>query len=527
VITRLLRRFSLAEDPASARRAERAINLVRVAFGLLYAHRCLDVLGFAILAAEPAAFARRTAVELVLALAIASGFLTPLCLGALLALLTVAPGIEYLGMQVARMVAWGLLLSGAGRAWGFDGWALRQPWLARVVVPLYLLAPAGPAGFGATRLLLLALFWSVTLNGVRHHAADPFWLRGEVLQLATTTPYLSDHWALFAQAARDHPRAFDLLCKGGLCAQAFWQAALLPLAFSRRAGVRAFVVLQGLAFFLASALVFNLGYLAVFELCLWGLIFGVAPRFGLTSGGPGPPAPHERGARRVVLATGLLGSALLLTANLLGAIDAWQGTRWDRPILLLNLPFARTFGLFQVNVFNEADLRMATLHPVLLETDAEGRVTRTVPFLDREGGRLDYLRNDLLYYQWSLRWQRLREKEKLHSGEGVAAFSPRTVDLLHAVAALDACVTENPGPRRYRGILMRRRLSRNDRIPVWTQARPVLSVDLNPADLKAPPELPRVGFLGLPACYDLPPGHAGSESRARETLEWARHLPLP
>lgn len=517
VLSRLAARLELPPGEASARRVRRVVNGVRVCFGLLCLHRALDMAGFSILASDPTGYAAGRLLEATVAATTALGLLTPLSLATLLGILSTIEAGPYLGLQVARMLAVGLLLAGAGRAYSLDALALRRPSLTRVLRSLYVLGPRGPGGLGPVRLLLLALYWIVTFSGVRYHLFDRFWHRGDVLQLVLTMPYFCDHHETFAAVRDRFPSAFDLLCRGGLYVQAGWQVLLLPLALSASPALRVFVVLQGLAFFLISTFVLNLGSLGPFELLLWALVFGVAPRFGLDPRARGAPSlARESAPRLVVFGLGTAAVILFLLQSLAATGDSLFRTKlaalFPAPRALL-VPF----GVGRVNVFNQEDIRMGTASLVLAEADDAGRPLRVVPFLDRDGGRLDYLRNDLLYFGRSLPWQRLPRPRQAATGPPVRP-TPETRRLAREVARLDDCLTGGAGGRRYRALLVVRSIDKTVHgIPAWTPPLAVAVWEPRPED--DPDASLADSFLG---CYDLPPGHVGSGRRTRVTLGWVR-----
>jgi hypothetical protein len=512
-------RLAVPNGERHERRVAVVVNAVRMAFGALAAFRALDMAGFSILAAQPSSYAAGRFVEAVAALGVAFGLFTPASFLVLLGSLCTDDAGQYLGLQVARMLTVGLLLAGAGRRFSLDALALRVPDASRFLRPLYALAPSEPAALGPVRLLLLGMYWAVTLAGVRYHFFDSFWLRGEVLQLALTMPYFSDHHALFVAARDRSPEVFDLLCRAGLYVQAFWQLALLPLALFLARPLRLFVVVQGLAFFAVSTFVLNLGALGPFELLLWALVFGVAPGFGLDPGLRSSSRPREHGLRFGVLAVGAAAVSLFMVQNLAAIADAMWHTR-----MAAALPAPRAlllpFGLRRVNVFNQADIRMGTAHLVLAEEDAQGGVVRVVPFLDKDGGRLDYLRNDLLYFGWSLRWQRMSRGQQVTS-TAPPALTAHTRRLLRQVGRLDACLEGAAGPRAYRAFLLTRDIGRRGQLPVWTDTSPIASWGFR---VEADPARTLVGAAAVLGCYDLPPGHARSGVRTRETLRWVRAI---
>ncbi len=500
---------------------------VRVAFGLVLLHRCLDIAGFSLLASQPEALVKEMAIQALLAIGIAVGFATPLALLATLLCLSLFPVAEYLGLQVARILCWGLLLGGAGRSFSVDGLLSRRGSAARVFRLGYFLEARNDRETAELRFLLIALYWTVAFSGVRFHVFDAFWRKAEVLQLAMTLPYFSEHHAFFDQLSHNYPRAYDVLCSLGLYVQGFWQAMLLPLFYVPSRVVRAFAILQGLAFFVVSTFLLNLGYLGIFELCLWTLVFGAWPAFGLVgslSRDPLSGSDADRGASRscrsALIALALSAAFFFQAHSVIAVADGATGTTFGAR-LGASIHGMKIFGLGPVNVFNKEDLGLGDAHIVIAETDESGRPLRVVPFLDREGARLDYLRNDLLYFAWSLRWQRLPAAKKFRDGDP-AQPAGATVRLVRGVAELDACLQGfDAPPRYYRAVVMTRQMIPAGRFLLWSppQVASVISLVIPPARMN------QVGarLAGIPdaiRCYDLPPGHTDSRSRQSATLAW-------
>jgi hypothetical protein len=285
-------------------------------------------------------------------------------------------------------------------------------------------------------------------------------------------------------------------------------------------------VLQGWAFFLVSLVVLNLGYLGVFEVLLWWLLFGHGPRFGLaplgTEGGREQRAVAARPAGRLVLAAGALAFALMLAKNLLRISDPRRADGFD--IALAKTGFSSDlmtlFGQTPVNVFNRDDLELGAAWVVIVESDDHGVPLRTVPFLDRQGGRLDYMRNDYLYFRFSLPWQRSPAERKFVEGDpGRPAAA--TLALVNKVVDLDVCLTGGSSPRQYQAIVATRTLDDGPLFPVWSAPQLGASFEVQVDGVRA------AGIVsGLPpsGCFDLPPGHVGSARRGDDTLSWARAL---
>jgi hypothetical protein len=187
-------------------------------------------------------------------------------------------------------------------------------------------------------------------------------------------------------------------------------------------------------------------------------------------------------------------------------------------------PLFGMFGQKPINVFNKADVSMSDAHLVLHEVDAAGRHLRVVPFMDLEGGRLDYLRNDLLYFNHSLRWQREDWANKFIGGDP-SRPGDSTRWLAHKVARLDAVLTGPDRPRRYVAQVHVRKMNMDAAPPRWSDARPTasFSVVLTAEDLSSYKK------ASWPT-FDLPPGQVLSDDRLRRThdaLAGTRRLAQP
>jgi hypothetical protein len=507
------------------------VEVVRVGFGLAVLHQSLDIYGFALLSSEPAFLATTTLIAALLGLLVAAGALTSLALLGFLALVTLAPPVGYLGMQVARLVAFGLLLLDAGQAAGLGALVRKRMRRGSGLEARLSFGERSPAALARTRLLLVALYWTVAFSGIRFHLEDPFWHRGDVLQLALTTPYLTDHYAFFETVRDRAPVLYDRVLTLGLGVQAAWQSLLLLLFLPRWRILQAFAVLQGLAFFLVSLFVLNLGYLGVFELLLWMLLFGYRPFFGLGSASDTTPAPApERPAlaHRLVLGLGAAAFFLFLLQSVAGLLHPSLGSVLRAGVRASGLQeLLRLFGQQSVNVFNREDLTMGAAHVVVVETDETGRPLRVVPFQDTNGGRLDYLRNDYLYFQRSLKWQRLPATAKFLLGDP-GRPAPATLELVEGVVDLDVCLTGGRAPRHYEAFVLVRDLEEGPLFPLWSAPRrggrfTVRVGKGREREIAARASAP----FGLGRCFSLPPGQARSEARLAATLAWARAAAPP
>lgn len=506
-------------SPSEARYLDAVVAAVRVMLGLLLAHQMVDIFGFAMLAEANAGQVRLTAGLTIAATAMLTlGLLTPLAVIGLIVYFAWMPIAFNLGTQVTVVLLWALLLHGAGRAYSLDARMLKAPrlgpWLARMYAPF---ARPGATDIARIRLFTLTLFWGCCVSAMLYHFDDAFWHSGKVLQFAFTAPYLSDQYQLMS-AFRDRlPAAFVLFCTVGLAVQAVWELFLVPLMYTR--WTRLFVFVQGLGFFAASILLLNLQYLPIVELLLWTYFFGPAVLGWLGRRRPaetpepipGGPAPLiARWSPALVgfgLATMVLQNALAPT--LWPAALASLTTRIHYKLA----PGFTLFGQRPIRVFNREDIGMSTAHLVIQEVDAKGEHLRVVPFQDIEGGRLDYMRNDSLYFTHSLRWQRASWHRKFTKGD------PRrpnavTQALARRVAKLDAVLTGPERPRYYRVHVFTRAMRLDTTPPRWTEARPTASfgIALGPDELRPHTEARRLTF-------DLPPGQALGTERLRRTEE--------
>lgn len=501
------------------------LAVVRVLFGLMIVHQTLDIFGFAMLPGGPdPRFARLISVLAAVGGAmVAMGVLTPLALIGLMIYYALFPLAFNLGSMVTVVLLWGLLLHGAGRTHSLDGLLLRSRLVGRWLAPLY--APFGAGGqqeIAGIRLMVMLMFWGNCLTAMLYHVKDPFWLNGQVLQMAFTAAYLSDHHAFLAALREQHPRFFMAFCQLGLAVQAVWEVCLVPLMYLKWA--RPFVVLQGLGFFTFSLLLLNLQYLPVVELLLWTLLFGpavlgwVLEKWQRVAPAPASAEPAAAAARLTVarlLPTliGLACCAVVLQNALAPGLVPSAMASFVTPIRDAVRPAFRLFGQAAINVFNEKDIAMNDAYFVLQEVDTAGRHQRAVPFQDIEGGRLDYLRNDLLYFNYSLGWQRTPWARKFIGGDPSRPAGP-TRQLAFRVALLDAVLTDASRPRHYRAHLYVRKMRLDTTPPHWSDARLAVSfpIDITTHHMS---RFQKARWL----TFDLPPGQAFSGERLRHTNE--------
>jgi hypothetical protein len=163
-------------------------------------------------------------------------------------------------------------------------------------------------------------------------------------------------------------------------------------------------------------------------------------------------------------------------------------------------------------VFNKDDLELGSAHFVLYETNPSDKTPlRIVPFMDIEGGRLDYLRNDYLYFSHSLLWQRSPPNQKFED-EQATKISETTRQLMHRIARLDTCIIGAPPPRFYTAQVFVRQMITQPQFKVWSPAVNTAEVALvvNEQALELYNKSCRQAF-------DLPPGHFDTKAREEDT----------
>jgi predicted DCC family thiol-disulfide oxidoreductase YuxK len=574
---------------------EKNINLVRILVGLGIFHSYLDVLGYSIFLTPQSEF--KAISVLVLSFLFTIGLFTPLICG-LLIYYFAYPIIPYLGTMVLVILLWGMFFIGVGRRWSIDAYLLKSPATQRLLKYLYIFSlPLGNISLSKIRFLTLFLFWVICFRAMAFHLDDPYWLHGETLQLVFTTPYLTDHYLYFREFSQSFPLIFDLLCKLGLFIQSFWELLLFPLMYF--VWGKFFVMVQGLAFFLVSFFILNLGYLPYFEICMWVFLFNYGQCFSLKKGqlfyddrcnlckrtvnllkiidfydrieviglSQSPTRIQKKFSNdgQIVyqekedlfsgfnayyqICKNIFPFCLLFPLFLIGKISglgnktySWVALRRKRLFGVCEPYFyasgnrqffkagrwsGKFFGLFLIvalftalfakqpsllgirnaNVLNKADLKLGASGIVLIETNANGTLKRTVPFMDINGGRLGYLRNDLLYFQYSLMFQRkytyLKSTDSL-SNEFIFSFRK----LGEAVGILDACLRQSSGLRYYKADLYVKKLKSGPSFKFWGEPEKVASYSfsMDMDQLK----------ISTPKCqwaYNLPPGHLYSAKR--------------
>lgn len=515
LLGRLNRAFALDVPPD---KLAGVVAAVRVVTGLMLVHYYLDVLGAASVAGPLAPEFRRRALWVVsLAACLTAGLFTPAAVVGLIVLMTPIEWFGTLGDQITVILLWGLLMLGAGRAWSADALLARVAAARPLMRVLYAAAvPPTPVALGWVRFGLLMLFWGCCVSAMMYHFSDDFWWDSHVLEVVFAMSYMCDHAEAMAAFRDRAPQAYVAVCAAGLIIQGAWELFLVPLMLFRVG--RVFACAQGILFFTGSLVLFNLQYLPVAEFILWALIF-----VPWAWARPLPAAAAAPGGRRA----GLAGAFALACAGFFAAQLAlcpattpdWWGRRVAKAWVKTRHVW-RYMGQSPVCVFNKVDMEMGKMSYVVHEVDARGNHLRTAPYLDDAGGRLSYLRNDLVYFRNSLPWQRFPPEWKFADGDlsrPTAAFQ----DMFRRFAVYDALMTGGGGPRHYRVEFYSRDLV-IARPATWSPhahvGRYAVTVDAD--------ALAAAAADGWPV-FQLPPGHVGQEARLRRTDETMKSLNPP
>src|SRR5262249_13531099 len=148
---------------------------------------------------------------------------------------------------------------------------------------------------------------------------------------------------------------------------------------------------------------------------------------------------------------------------------------------------------------------------VVEEVDANRCFLRLVPYMDDQGGRLDYLRNDVLLYRLSIPWHRGALESSLRWD--LPRPGGATEGIVGQIALLDARLHPRSGKRRYRARVFVRQWTPDSLSAPWSSTRELgaLDVDIGAGKLAQSRE-------DAPWAFSLPPGHIGSAFRSLRTV---------
>lgn len=383
-------------------------------------------------------------VILLLALLLLVGFLTPIC--TLLLLLVhdyafdAAIRTSTLGSDVLQMLLVFFLLLPVGTQLSADQWLLQNNgWSGRIVHSIYRpLGPLTPEKVSILRFLTFVTFGAVSLYAALTHIHDRSWWSGVANLYVLSSSYMSKAYLAMDALLDSIPIMALLFSIVSTYIQLAWESTMIPLVFSRYG--RVFVIWWGILFFVISAFVLQLGWLAYYELILWAMLFGRAPKI------PSITSRLVRVPHAQVLRERLPG--LYLLARNIWRPTALTSSIGTRPLKLPRvfqaallcyclyfvlylaflppvaaLPVIRDlrgnpemraiyravelFGLTPLDVFNDTDLRMSENYFTLTRIGVDGS-RELLPYTGYDGNRLEWHDSDRIYFGNSLLWRRLK-----------------------------------------------------------------------------------------------------------------------
>lgn len=511
--TPLLKAFGISE---SSDYVNKLVFIARVLFAIILLHRSFDVYGFAILHEDPGFIQEICVFTIIIGFSILLGFLTPIAILCYMFFFCLEPKYSFSLYHMSCIIfGWSLLFFGAGKHYSIDSWASKNfPGYEKLQKIIYFLAvEINTANVATIRFFAILLYYGNAVAAMSYHFYDPLWLQAKTLQLMFTTGYLNDFYWLFENWRQSSPYTFDFILRTAMIIQGIWELLMLPMMFSRWG--RLFVFLQGIGFFILSVLIINLGYLPLVEIVLWALLFAYPSSYNKekTEARSNNDFKIDKKLLTVAIVGTIAFSSFIGTIVYVSAIGDYERIRkinrgWLRKA-------HRFFAQDRVNVFNRADLNMGSNNIVLYELNSQGKKVRQVPFQNEDGARLSYLNNDLLYFQYSLRWQRLDKRLRYANGD-LSKPGPRTVWLAQKVALLDFCLSDQKIPKIYQMEIHSRNIHDislaeikgssfvpyNDQIPAWTESKQNFTGKML-IDEKVKQQI-------MPACkgtYNLGPGH--------------------
>lgn len=183
-------------------------------------------------------------------------------------------GTYTLGSSAEQILLMFLLFLPAGRRLSIDALLVRSGgWRARVIDGMY--GFFGTPTASRTALVKLAAFISYGLlcvYSVHGHFLDPNWIDGTANVYLLTSNWLTGPHHLF-RALFDEGQAFAVVISMVLIyVMMLWEFALIPMVLLK--GItRYFAIFYGLAFFVVSMFVLQLGKLPHYQFVLWGMLF--------------------------------------------------------------------------------------------------------------------------------------------------------------------------------------------------------------------------------------------------------------
>jgi hypothetical protein len=347
-----------------------------------------------------------------------------------------------LGSDVLQMLLMVFLFLPVGTMLSVDARLLRSPGPAGDVVrSLYRVI--GQPSLEKASLLRFAAFLSfgmMSLYAALTHVHDVSWRTGLANVYVLGSSYMSKAYGAVELVLQAAPQLVVLFSMISIFGQMLWEVAMIPLVFQRYG--KLYVVLWGVVFFLISAFVLQLGWLAYYEMILWALLFWQWPKYATCIGrvrsyaatlssrfwrhasafrsndwrqptasaraADAPPTSFkiQRAFGAFVLSYTILLGLYTIYLPEVSALPAIRNVVSNADVASV-YRVAQLYGLTPINVFNDVDLQMSENYFTITRVGADGsRVL--LPLTGIDGNRLEWHDSDRMYFGNSLQWRRLR-----------------------------------------------------------------------------------------------------------------------
>ena len=439
------------------------IEIARILFGAIMAIKYLDVILIPFLETNERIYAFGS---FLFSIQILFGFFTPLGLIMFQVLTLVTyPVIWNLSSQINTLTCFSLFFLQAGKSISLDHWLRQRISLFSNLLKKYeqITLDANSENLAKIRLFVIYLFWGVCFSAMSFHFKDQLWLKGEVLQILFKTDYLTDFAHFFRTWEQVSFWSYDLFFKIGLFLQGTWELLLFPLVLLPF-GLY-FIIFQGLAFFISCMFFVNLSYLPTCEIILWLILFGYPEIFKKNKliNKTYQSDVNNKFYRYFKVASISVTTLMILIMSLrivdYKPIEELKYKIWRKR--KTNSLIRKTFLFFaqeEVNVINIDDLNMG--NTFILIKDLQNN--KLVDFMEPNGGRLDYLRNEYLYFKLSLKYQRSSLKAKIVTNDNKIILTQRSEDLINKILIYHECLSGISQSQKYEVSFFRKDLIPNN-----------------------------------------------------------------
>jgi len=300
-----------------------------------------------------------------------------------------------LGTDVAAMLCAFLFLTQAGRNLSLDALLLHR--MPQLQLAFLYRKQVHPSDVTLARFIALFSFGAVSLYSLFQHLGESAWLGGTVGTLLLSDNFMSR----FGSQFEDLFVAFPFLIfamKIAIYIQMIWFASIIFFPFTSRA-TRAFTEYWGWAFFILSALVLQLGFLAPIEMLLWIAIFsGFSYRKSSTKNPRSTPVVQTSPLVNIWVVHSLLAVLVFLLSMPTPSLNR------DTSLFPSDAgKISANYGVQPIVVFNQADLRM---RENWFTVRSGKNFKYTLPILDETHKRGPLHLSDRVYFGSTLRFSR-------------------------------------------------------------------------------------------------------------------------